>query len=161
MAQSFSKTMFIGNLGADPEVRYTAGGNPIAKFSAATTETWRDKATGQPQERTEWHRVVIFGALAELVGKFCSKGSKVFVEGRNQTREWEKDGIKRTITEIIVDQRGMVQFLDSRPVAATQNTHTPAPQAAEQPQQSSSSMPDYPPYDEDIPYSPAHFLIGV
>ena len=106
MGQSLSKTMIIGNMGADPEIRYTGGGTAVARLSVATSESWKDKATGQPVERTEWHRVVVFGGLAEIVGKFGSKGSKVYVEGRNQTRDWVKDGQKRNVTEIIVDQRG-------------------------------------------------------
>lgn len=152
MGQSLSKTMIIGNLGGDPDLRYTAGGSPIAKFSVATSDTWKDKATGQQVERTEWHRVVVFGSLAEIAGKFGVKGSKVYVEGRNQTREWEKDGVKRSTTEIIVDQRGQIQFLDPRPAAAGDTNQKPASQPTAQPRPASGAMPDYPPYDEDIPF---------
>ena len=156
MGQSLSKTMIIGNMGADPEIRYTGGGAAVARLSVATSESWKDKATGQPVERTEWHRVVVFGGLAEIVGKFGSKGSKVYVEGRNQTRDWVKDGQKRNVTEIIVDQRGgQIQFLDPRPVAAQQNSEPPASQPSAQSHPASAGMPDYPAFgDDDIPFSP-------
>lgn len=111
---SVSKTILIGNLGSDPEVRFMPNGNAVCNFSLATTEKWKDKQSGQQQERTEWHRISIFGKLAEIAGQYLRKGSKVYIEGRNQTREWEKDGIKRYTTEVIVDMRGSMQMLDGK-----------------------------------------------
>ena len=98
---SLNKAMIIGNLGVDPEIRYTQSGTPVANLRIATNETWTDKG-GQRQERTEWHRVVVFGRTAENVGKYLTKGRQVFVEGRIQTKEWEdRDGNKRYTTEIV------------------------------------------------------------
>jgi single-strand DNA-binding protein len=113
---SLNKVMLIGNLGADPETRYMPSGNAVANVSIATSESWKDRNTGEPQERTEWHRVVFFGKLAEIVGQYLRKGSKVFVEGRLQTRKWQgQDGQDRWTTEIVVDQRGSMTMLDGRP----------------------------------------------
>lgn len=98
---SLNKAMIIGNLGADPEIRYTQSGTPVANLRIATNETWMDK-NNQRQERTEWHRVVVFGRTAENAGKYLSKGRQVFVEGRIQTKEWDdRDGNKRYTTEIV------------------------------------------------------------
>lgn len=113
MARGVNKVILIGNMGNDPEVRHLPNGNAVANITLATTDTWKDKQTGQPQERTEWHRVVFFGRLAEVVGQYTRKGSKLYIEGRLQTREWEKDGIKRYTTEIVVDINGQMQLLDS------------------------------------------------
>lgn len=99
-----NKVIIIGNLGQDPEVRYTASGNPVANFSVATSEQWNDK-NGQRQERTEWHRIVAWGKLAELCGEYLSKGRQCYVEGKLQTRNWEdRDGHKRYTTEIVANQ---------------------------------------------------------
>ncbi|RDV36542.1 single-stranded DNA-binding protein [Bradymonadaceae bacterium TMQ3] len=107
---SLNKAMIIGNLGSDPEVRYTQSGAAVANFNIATNETWMDKS-GAKQERTEWHRVVVFGKQAENCGKYLSKGRQVYVEGRMQTRDWEdRDGNKRSTTEIVAQT---VQFLSS------------------------------------------------
>ena len=126
MARGVNKVILIGNLGSDPEVRNLPNGNAVANITLATTDSWKDKQTGQKQERTEWHRVVFFGRLAEVVGQYASKGSKMYIEGRLQTREWEKDGIKRYTTEIVVDIGGQMQLLDSRPQESTQGTSKPA-----------------------------------
>ncbi|MDY3198960.1 MAG: single-stranded DNA-binding protein, partial [Pseudomonadaceae bacterium] len=114
MARGVNKVILIGNVGGDPEVRYMPNGNAVANVTLATSDSWKDKQTGQQQERTEWHRVVFFGRLAEIVGEYVRKGSKLYVEGRLQTREWEKDGIKRYTTEVVVDINGQMQLLDSR-----------------------------------------------
>jgi single-strand DNA-binding protein len=110
-----NKVILIGNLGATPELKYAAGGNAILNLSLATSETWTDKNTGQKQEKTEWHRVVLFGKLAELVSKYCNKGSKLYVEGKLQTRKWtNKEGKDQYTTEVIVSGfNGTVQMLDS------------------------------------------------
>lgn len=102
-----NKAMIIGNLGSDPEVRFTPSGQAVANFSVATNESWNDKQ-GQRQERTEWHRIVVWGKLAELCGQWLHKGRTVYVEGRIQTREWEKDGQKHWTTEIVANN---IQFL--------------------------------------------------
>lgn len=114
MSRGINKVILIGNLGGDPETRYMPNGNAVANITLATSDSWKDKNTSQLQERTEWHRVVFFGRLAEVVGQYLRKGSKIYVEGRLQTREWEKDGVKRYTTEVIVDMRGTMQMLDSK-----------------------------------------------
>ncbi|RMG12530.1 MAG: single-stranded DNA-binding protein [Deltaproteobacteria bacterium] len=111
MAGSVNKAIIIGNLGRDPEVRYTSGGQAVCNFTVATNEQWKDKS-GQRQERTEWHRVVVWGRQGELCGQYLAKGRTVYVEGRLQTREWtDRDGNKRYTTEIVAQN---VQFLDTR-----------------------------------------------
>ena len=111
-----NKVILIGNLGTNPELRYASGGDAILNLSIATSETWTDKNTGQKQEKTEWHRVVLFGKLAELVAKYCNKGSKLYIEGKLQTRKWtNKEGKDQYTTEIIVSGfNGTVQMLDSQ-----------------------------------------------
>ncbi|MDY6910772.1 MAG: single-stranded DNA-binding protein [Chloroflexota bacterium] len=106
-----NKTIIIGRLGKDPEVRYTQDGRVIANFSVATSEEWKDKATGEKKERTEWHRIVAFGRLGEICGEYLAKGKLVYVEGRLQTRSWEKDGVTRYTTEIVANS---MQMLESR-----------------------------------------------
>ncbi|CAL7959422.1 Single-stranded DNA-binding protein [Gammaproteobacteria bacterium] len=112
MARGVNKVILIGNLGNDPEVRYTPNGNAVATISLATSETWRDKQSGELQDRTEWHRVVFFNRLAEIVGEYLHKGSKIYVEGSLRTRKWQdKTGMDRYTTEIIANEMHM---LDSR-----------------------------------------------
>lgn len=112
MARGVNKAILIGNLGADPEVRYTPGGSAVANIRVATTHGWRDKQSGERQEQTEWHRVVLFGRLAEIGGEYLRKGSKVYIEGRLQTRKWQgQDGQDRYTTEIVAND---LQMLDSR-----------------------------------------------
>ena len=106
-----NKVMLIGNLGKDPEVRYTQGGQAVANFNIATNESWTDKA-GQKQERTEWHRFVVWGKAAELCGEYLSKGRQVYIEGKLQTREWtNKEGQKQYSTEVVASPVGGVVFL--------------------------------------------------
>jgi len=106
-----NKVMLIGNLGKDPEIRYSQQGTAVVKFSIATSEQWTDKNTGNRQDKTEWHNIVVFGKQAEVCEKYLSKGSKVYVEGRLQTSTYEKDGQTRYFTEIVVAN---FQFLDSK-----------------------------------------------
>lgn len=109
-----NKVIIIGRLGRDPEVRYTPDGTAIANFSVATSEEWKDKKTGEKQERTEWHRIVAFRRLGEICGEFLSKGRQVYIEGRLQTRDWQdKDGNKRYTTEIVASQMQMLGSRDS------------------------------------------------
>jgi len=117
MAGSVNKVILVGNLGRDPEVRQTQDGNPIVNLSLATSENWRDKATGERRERTEWHRVVIFNErLADVAQKFLRKGSKIYIEGQLQTRKWtDQDGRDRYSTEVVLQRfRGELTMLDSR-----------------------------------------------
>lgn len=111
MARGINKVILIGNLGRDPETRYLPSGGAVTNVTIATSESWKDKQTGQQQERTEWHRVVFFNRLAEIAGEYLKKGSKVYIEGSLRTREWEKDGVKRYSTEIVANE---MQMLDSR-----------------------------------------------
>lgn len=116
MARGVNKVILIGNLGGDPEVRFTPNGSAVASLSVATSESWTDKNTGQRQDRTEWHRVVVFGKLAEICQQYLRKGSKVYLEGKLQTRKWQdQQGQDRYTTEVVVDSfGGQMQMLDSR-----------------------------------------------
>jgi single-strand DNA-binding protein len=112
MARGINKVILVGNLGKDPEVRYSPNGQAVANVTLATSESWKDKNTGDKQERTEWHRVVFFGKLAEIAGEYLKKGAQVYVEGRLQTRKWQdKDGADRYTTEIVASE---MQMLGSR-----------------------------------------------
>jgi single-strand DNA-binding protein len=112
MARGINKVIIIGNIGQDPEVKYMPSGGAVTNVSIATSETWKDKATGQPQERTEWHRVVFFNRLGEIAGEYLKKGSKVYVEGSLRTRKWQaQDGTDRYTTEIVASE---MQMLDGR-----------------------------------------------
>jgi single-strand DNA-binding protein len=117
MAGSINKVILVGNLGRDPEVRYSQAGDKIVNFSIATSERWKDKQTGEPKEKTEWHRVVIFNErLADVAEKYLKKGSKVYVEGQLQTRKWTgNDGQEKYTTEVVLQRfRGELTMLDSR-----------------------------------------------
>ena len=146
MARGINKALLIGNLGADPEVRYTAGGSAVANVRLATAESWRDKDSGEQQERTEWHRVVFFGRLAEIVGEYLRKGSQVYVEGRIQTRKWQdRDGNDRYSTEIVANE---MQMLGGRSDGGGDPRPAAAPATA-------PAGPDEPPmedFDDDIPF---------
>ena len=111
-SRGVNKVILIGNLGADPEVRYTPDGAPVANFNLATSESWNDRSSGEKQERTEWHRLVVWRKLAEIAGQYLKKGSKIYIEGKLQTRSWEdQSGQKRYTTEVVVNE---LQMLDSR-----------------------------------------------
>lgn len=109
MARGLNKVMLIGNLGADPEVRYTTGNSAVTNIRLATAESWRDKESGEQQERTEWHRVVFFGRLAEIAGEYLKKGSQVYIEGSIRTRKWtDKEGQEKYTTEIVANEMQML-----------------------------------------------------
>jgi single-strand DNA-binding protein len=158
MARGINKVILIGNLGNDPDVRYTSGGSPVANVSLATAESWRDKETGDMQERTEWHRVVFFSRLAEIVEKYLRKGSKIYVEGRLQTRKWQdRDGNDRYSTEIVAN--GM-EMLDSKgasgefagtsaPMRKPASATSPAPAPVQQ-ESSPGNGGEF--VDDDIPF---------
>jgi single-strand DNA-binding protein len=136
-----NKAIIIGRLGRDPEVRYTPDGTAIANFSVATSEEWKDKASGEKRERTEWHRIVAFRRLGEICGEYLSKGRQVYIEGRIQTRDWEdKDGNKRYTTEIVASQ---MQMLGSRDAMDGQRTS---------PASDYQNTPDVASQDDDIPF---------
>lgn len=171
MARGINKVILIGNLGGDPEVRYMPSGNAVTNLTLATSESWKDKQTGQQQERTEWHRVVFFNRLAEIAGEYLRKGSKVYVEGSLRTRKWQgQDGQDRYTTEIVGSE---LQMLDSRggdggasyaqpdPMGYGQPQGQPQSQPRQQqrpdappqqPQQSAAPAPDMDPFDDDIPF---------
>ncbi len=148
MARGINKVILIGNLGNDPDIRYTAGGAAVANISLATAESWKDKDTGEKQERTEWHRVVFFGRLAEIVGEYLRKGSQIYVEGRLQTRKWQdKEGKDRYTTEIVANE---MQMLGSRSSGAGSFDQTP-PETSSTPQPSSNQKANDD-FDDDIPF---------
>jgi len=138
-----NKVILVGRLGKDPEVRYTPSGDAVANFNIATSETWKDKNTGEKQERTEWHRIVAWRKLGEICGEYLSKGRQVYVEGKLQTRSWEKDGVTRYSTEIVASD---VQFLGDR----ESNASGPSPGNTSSP--GDTGMPGPPPGDDDIPF---------
>ena len=139
MSNGLNKVLIIGNLGADPEIKYTQAGSPVANLSVATSERWKDKNTGEQKEQVEWHRVVIFGRLAEIAEQYLKKGSKIFVEGKLQTRDWEdSEGKKRYTTEVVAREMTM---LDSKGDSMESSSSA-----------SSSSKPDNDKSEEDIPF---------
>lgn len=111
MARGVNKVILVGNLGADPETRYLPDGNAVTNVNVATSQVWKDRESGQQNERTEWHRVVFFRRLAEIAGEYLKKGSKVYIEGSLRTRQWERDGQKHYTTEVVANE---MQMLDSR-----------------------------------------------
>lgn len=156
MAQrGVNKVILLGNLGKDPEVKYMPNGNAVANITLATSETWSDKSSGEKKEKTEWHRVVFFGKLAEIVGQYLKKGSKVYIEGKLQTRKWQgQDGQDRYTTEVVVDIGGTMQMLDGR---GGEGGFAPAQQSTAQPNQQSTAAQPAPAlvddgFDDDIPF---------
>lgn len=153
MSRGINKVILVGNLGNDPETRYTASGSAVSTISIATSESWQDKQTGERQERTEWHRVVLFNRLGEIAGEYLRKGSKVYIEGSLRTRKWQdKSGQERYTTEIVGNE---MQMLDSKGGAGGPANFTPANQQHNEPSRSSTSSNTPPPadeFDDDIPF---------
>jgi single-strand DNA-binding protein len=161
MARGINKVILVGNLGQDPEVRYLPSGGAVTNISVATTESWKDKQTGQQQDRTEWHRVVFFNRLAEIAGEYLKKGSQVYLEGKLQTRKWQdQSGQDRYSTEIVANE---MQMLGGRsagmgegynPAAAPQQAPQagPAPSAAPKQPAASTAPPSMDSFDDDIPF---------
>ncbi len=170
-----NKVILVGRLGKEPEVRYTPDGKAITNITLATSETWKDKNTGQRQERTEWHRIVFFGGVAGVAGEYLHKGSQVYIEGKLQTRKWQdKNGQDRYTTEIVVDGfSGVMQMLDSRTGGDTsfnqdnnqqksgyqnqnatpqQNQQFNQTQPQNQPQSAPAAQPLEEDFDDDIPF---------
>jgi single-strand DNA-binding protein len=156
MARGVNKAILVGNLGSDPETRYTAGGSAVTNVSLATTDSWKDKQSGEQQEKTEWHKVVFFGRLAEIAAEYLRKGSQIYVEGRIQTRKWQgKDGQDRWTTEIVGNE---MQMLGGRGGGGGQGQSTPSNvdssqsggRASESPSpQKATAGEDF---DDDIPF---------
>jgi len=149
-SRGINKVILVGNVGQDPETRYMPNGNAVTNITLATSETWKDKNTGEQQERTEWHRVTFYQRLAEIVAEYVKKGSKLYVEGRLQTRSWEQDGIKRYATDIIANE---MQMLDSRGSGSGGGggSYQPAQQsvASEPAEPTPADMGEF---DDDIPF---------
>lgn len=148
-----NKVTIIGNLGQDPEVKYMPSGGAVTNVSIATSETWKDKNTGQPQERTEWHSVVFFNRLGEIAGEYLKKGSKVYIEGSLRTRKWQaQDGTDRYTTEIVANE---MQMLDGR--NDNQGGRSPAPQQSGYGNKAAINEAPQPPsgfnsFEDDIPW---------
>ena len=144
MARGINKVIIVGNLGADPDSRAMPSGNAVTNISVATSESWNDKETGEKQEKTEWHRVVFFGRLAEIASDYLKKGSQVYVEGKLQTRKWEdKEGNERWTTEIVANQ---MQMLGDRMSQGASNQKN-----VTKPDSSSNEFVDEE-FDDDIPF---------
>ncbi|HBE92648.1 MAG TPA: single-stranded DNA-binding protein [Gammaproteobacteria bacterium] len=152
MARGVNKVILVGNLGKDPEVRYSPNGNAVANITLATSEQWKDRNTGEQQEKTEWHRIVFFNRLAEIVGEYLKKGSQVYVEGKLQTRKWQgQDGQDRYTTEVVANEMQMLggrqgggggdQWSSSKPATGGQQDSS-APAAG-------GDMGDF---DDDVPF---------
>jgi len=170
-----NKVILVGTCGQDPEVRYLPNGNAVTNLSLATSESWNDRQTGQKVEKTEWHRVVLFGKVAEIAGEYLRKGSQCYIEGKLKTREWEKDGIKRYATEVHVDINGTMQLLGGRPdnQGGGQQQPRQPQQQRQQPRQQynqqrqaphqnqQAAPPDHESFDDDIPFAPLHHLAGA
>jgi single-strand DNA-binding protein len=160
MGRSVNKVQIIGTLGRDPEMKYLPSGSAVISVSVATDESYNDKNTGQKVEKTEWHRLVAFGKLAEIIGQYLKKGSKAYFEGKLRTNEYEKDGIKRYSTEIVIND---MMMLDGRQDSGmgggfSSPTQQSAQMPAAQPQQGGFASPAQQPvnnfdnFDDDIPF---------
>ncbi|AYA08472.1 single-stranded DNA-binding protein [Rahnella aquatilis] len=164
-SRGVNKVILIGFLGQEPEVRYLPNGMAVTNISLATSESWRDKQTGEEKERTEWHRAVLFGKLAEIAGEYLHKGSQVYIEGQLQTRKWtDNAGVERWTSEIVVKQQGIMQMLGSnnrtntsgsgQPANKQHSAAAPAQSGTPQSQSAPQSMGNEPPmdFDDDIPF---------
>lgn len=157
-SKGVNKVILVGNLGKDPEVRYMPNGGAVASITLATSESWRDKQTGETKEKTEWHRVVLFGKLAEVAGEYLRKGSQIYIEGKLATRKWQdQSGQERYTTEIHVNVDGTMQMLGGRQEGNAQSGQRQSTQQRPQQQQANHSAPPAstePPmdFDDDIPF---------
>lgn len=153
-SRGVNKVILVGNLGQDPEVRYMPNGGAVANLTLATSESWRDKQTGETKEKTEWHRVVLFGKLAEVAGEYLRKGSQIYIEGKLNTRKWtDQAGVEKYTTEIHVNVGGTMQMLGGKQDGGQGNK--PQQQGRQhQSQQSSPAPSNEPPmdFDDDIPF---------
>ncbi|EOX9114255.1 single-stranded DNA-binding protein [Providencia rettgeri] len=147
-SKGVNKVILIGHLGQDPEIRYMPSGGAVANLTLATSESWRDKQTGEIKEKTEWHRVCIFGKLAEIAGEYLRKGSQVYIEGSLQTRKWtDQSGQDRYTTEVVVNIGGSMQML-----GGNGGNNQAGSQRAQQPQQQAPQNEPPMDFDDDIPF---------
>lgn len=150
MARGVNKVILVGNLGADPETRYMPSGSAVTNIRIATSESWKDKTSGEQQERTEWHNVVFFGRLAEIAAEYLRKGSQVYVEGSLRTRKWEgKDGVERYTTETVANE---MQMLGGRSGGGSAPASAPSQQSRRSSPAQESSAPPSDDFDDDIPF---------
>jgi single-strand DNA-binding protein len=149
---SVNKVILVGNLGSDPTTRYMPSGDAMTNIAVATTDKWKDKASGEQKEATEWHRVSAFGKLAEIMGQYLKKGSQVYIEGKLRTRKWtDKEGVEKYVTEIIADTMQMLGSRQSDPAPASRSTASDY-QNAKQGSPSSKPAPNFLDMDDDIPF---------
>ena len=152
-SRGVNKVIIIGRLGQDPEIRYSPQGTAFANLTVATSESWRDKQTGEQKEQTEWHRVVTSGKLAEIAGEYLRKGAEVYLEGKLRTRKWtDQSGAEKYTTEILVGVGGVMQMLGGKHQGESQQPQQQKPR----PQQSAPAPSNEPPmdFDDDIPFAP-------
>jgi single-strand DNA-binding protein len=153
MARGVNKVILVGNLGKDPEVRYSPNGQAVANVTLATSESWKDKNTGEKVEKTEWHRIVFWGKLAEIAGEYLKKGSQIYVEGRLQTRKWQdKDGHDKYTTEIVANEMQMLGSREGRGAPAAdfnQDEPAAAPAGGAKVASTAKAGSDF---DDDIPF---------
>ena len=153
MARGINKVILVGNLGQDPEVKYMPSGNAVTNITVATSESWKDKTTGQPQERTEWHRVVFFNRLAEIAGEYLRKGSKVYVEGSLRTRKWQdQSGQDRYTTEIVASEMQMLESRIENGSSSRQRAPASNPVPSDQQQAPANPPQSFDDFDDDIPF---------
>jgi single-strand DNA-binding protein len=155
MSGSVNKVILLGNLGRDPEVRRTGDSRAVANLSVATSENWKDKNTGERQEKTEWHRVVLWGPVAEVAEKYLKKGDSVYVEGRIETRKWtDKEGQERYTTEVVVDRAGTMQMLGKASGGSSYSQPAPADDTNQTSAQAGAAkkISDDAPFDDEIPF---------
>jgi len=155
-SRGVNKVILVGNLGQDPEVRYLPNGGAVANITLATSESWRDKATGEQKEKTEWHRVVLFGKLAEVAAEYLRKGSQVYIEGKLTTRKWtDQAGVEKYTTEIQVNVGGVMQMLGGRQEAGQQSQGGAGKQSQAPQHSGTASQHNEPPmdFDDDIPFA--------
>jgi single-strand DNA-binding protein len=155
MARGVNKVILIGNLGKDPEVRYSPNGQAVANCTIATSESWKDKNTGEKVEKTEWHRIVFWGKLAEIAGEYLKKGSQVYIEGRLQTRKWQdKDGHDKYTTEIVANEMQMLGSREGRggPAASAPDYNQDEPAGAAAPSSKPAPAKAGADFDDDIPF---------
>ncbi len=151
MARGVNKVILVGNLGNDPEVKYMPNGNAVANVSIATTESWKDKQTGEQKDRTEWHRCVFFRRLAEIAGEYLKKGSQVYIEGKLQTRKWQdKSGTDHYTTEIVVNDMQMLGGRSGGSADFGGGASAERPSAAPAPAAATAAVADD--FDDDIPF---------
>ncbi|WP_020409862.1 single-stranded DNA-binding protein [Hahella ganghwensis] len=179
MGRGVNKTILLGNLGQDPELRYTPSGSAVANLNLATDESYKDRQTGQMVPRTEWHKVVVFGKLAEVIQQYAKKGSKLYLEGRLQTRKWQdQSGQDRYTTEVLVDVQGQIRLLDPRDNTSQGHNQPPQQRQPAQPagnagsyagasgassyrqnQQGATGPQTIDDFDDDIPFAIAQTLV--